>query len=94
MGTGETWRQNETTLEKLADKKRKDRPRLEREGDDIMELSRKYERKEEEERQEKHNVEMWAKWEDRQRLERQGDEIMEQDDFGHGGEACSRDVRT
>ena len=67
----------ETTLEKLANKKREDRRRLEREGDEIMELSRKYERKEEEERQNKQNAEMWAKWEDRQRLERQGAEIME-----------------
>ena len=67
----------ETTLEKLADKKRDDRRRLEGKGDDIMELSRKYEKKEEEERQEKQNAEMWAKWEDTQRLERQGDEIIE-----------------
>ena len=67
----------ETTLEKLADKKREDRRRLERKGDDIMELSRKYERREEEERRKRQNAEVWAKWEDRQRLERQGDEIME-----------------
>ena len=67
----------ETTLEKLADKKREDRRRLERKGYEIMELSRKHERKEAEERQEKQNAELWAKWEDRQRLERQGDEIME-----------------
>ena len=35
-----------------------------------MELSRKYERKEEEERQKKQNAEVWAKWEDRQRLDK------------------------
>ena len=31
----------ETTWEKLADKKREDRQRLEREGDEIMKLSRR-----------------------------------------------------
>ena len=67
----------QTTLEKLADKKREDRRRLEREGDEIMELSRKDERKQAEEKRENKSDEIWAKWEDRQRLERQGDEIME-----------------
>ena len=42
-----------------------------------MKLSRRYESREEEERQKKQNAEVWVKWEDRQRLERQGDEIVE-----------------
>ena len=42
-----------------------------------MKLSRRYERREEEERQKKQNAEVWAKCQDRQGLERQGDEIME-----------------
>ena len=54
-----------------------DRRRLEREGDEILELLGKHEKKEAEEEREKKAEERWTKCEDRQRLERQGDEIME-----------------
>ena len=49
----------------------------EREGDEILELLVKHEKKDAEENREKKAEEKCAKWEDRQRLERQGDDIME-----------------
>ena len=68
------------------------RRRLEREGDEILEVLEKHKKKEAEENREKKAEERWArweekrerkaeerwtKWEDRQRLERQGDETVD-----------------
>ena len=55
----------------------KGKRRLEREGDEILELLVKHEMKEAEENREKKAEERWTKWEDRQRLERQGNEIVD-----------------
>ena len=64
-------------LEKLVDRRREERRRLEREGDKIMELLKKYEEREEELEEEKHMEDKLEKWADRQRLERKGDETVE-----------------
>ena len=55
----------------MDDRSRKweDGRRLEREGDEVLELLVKYEKRK------KKAEERWTKWEDRQRLERQCDEI-------------------
>ena len=86
---------SETASENIMDdrsRKWEDRHRLEREGDEILELLVKHEKKEAEEKREKKAEERWArwvekrerkaeerwtKWEDRQRLERQGDETVD-----------------
>ena len=64
-------------LAKLVDRRREERRRLEKEGNEIMELLKKHEEREEELEEEKHVEDKLEKWADRQRLERKGDEIME-----------------
>ena len=59
---------SETASENLMDdrsRKWEDRRRLEREGDEILKLLVKHEKKEAEEKQEKKAEERWAKWEEK-----------------------------